>query len=68
MIVAAERENKVQILNAQREVEFSKLKKQEEENLLLLQMLISRVTILEADAQAYAKRKVMEADGALDKN
>ena len=67
MIVAAERENKVQILNAQREVEISKLKKQEEENLLAAANVNKQRTILEADAQAYAKRKVMEADGALDK-
>lgn len=67
MIVAAERENKVQILNAQKEVEISKLKKQEEENLLAAANVNKQRTILEADAQAYAKRKVMEADGALDK-
>ena len=67
MIVAAERENKVQILNAQREVEISKLKKQEEENLLAAANVNKQRTILEADAQAYAKKKVMEADGALDK-
>lgn len=67
MIVAAERENKVQILNAQREVEISKLKKQEEENLLAAANINKQRIILEADATAYAKRKVMEADGALEK-
>ena len=55
------------ILNAQREVEISKLKKQEEENLLAAANVNKQRTILEADAQAYAKKKVMEADGALDK-
>lgn len=67
MIVAAERENKVQILNAEREVQISKLKRQEEENLLAAADVNKKRIILEADAAAYAKRKVMEADGALDK-
>lgn len=63
----AETEKKLALINAEREKQSAAIAKQTSQELLEKAKIDSQATKTLADAEAYAKHAVIEADGALDK-
>ena len=63
----AETEKKLALINAEREKQSAAIAKQTSQELLEKAKIDSQATKTLADAEAYAKQAVIEADGALDK-
>ena len=63
----AETDKKLALINAEREKQSAAIAKQTSQELLEKAKIDSQATKTLADAEAYAKQAVIEADGALDK-